>query len=337
MALALGVLQALSPSGAASATAPPDQRSSATFTYQGLPYPYTTFAPGTRQSRPPLLVALHGCGTTPASLEEATELDALAHREGLVVVYPDSTVDDAEVNCFRAASLPALETRTTGDAAALAALTRAVAAQFHADATRIYLLGMSGGAIEAAMLGPLFPDLYAASALHSGIGYGHGGAGCLKQYVSTLTPTQMASSAFAAQGSFRRLLPSIVFHGTADQTVAYQCGRESTEQVRLMNNLTLQALGSTSRLSAAPTHSLTSTAGSKQGLTWVRESWELPGNRCPVLQMWSVQGMDHRWSGEPHPDPLPGDGFGGPSATTYLWDFLSRISKTPLGYTCARR
>src|SRR4051812_38526060 len=43
------------------------------------------------RSRPaPLVVMLHGCGTTAEEMEGATELDQQAERDHFVVLYPDA-------------------------------------------------------------------------------------------------------------------------------------------------------------------------------------------------------------------------------------------------------
>jgi polyhydroxybutyrate depolymerase len=100
-----------------------------------------------------VLLALHGYGDTGANFIAALGLPALARRDGLVLVVPDGTPDprgnrfwdatDACCNFFG---------RPIDDVAYLRGLLRDVAAAYHVDARRRYVIGLSNGAFMASRL-----------------------------------------------------------------------------------------------------------------------------------------------------------------------------------------
>jgi polyhydroxybutyrate depolymerase len=97
-----------------------------------------------------VLLALHGYGDTGANFAEGLGLPALARREGFVLVVPDGTPDrrgnrfwnatDACCNFFDS---------TVDDASYLRGLLEEVAAAYHVDPRRRYVLGLSNGAFMA--------------------------------------------------------------------------------------------------------------------------------------------------------------------------------------------
>ncbi|MBN2574454.1 MAG: hypothetical protein JXP73_07800 [Deltaproteobacteria bacterium] len=97
-----------------------------------------------------VLLALHGYGDTGDNFVTALGLPALARREGFVLVTPDGTPDrrghrfwnatDACCNFFD---------KAVDDVAYLRGLLEEVAAAYHVDRRRRYVLGLSNGAFMA--------------------------------------------------------------------------------------------------------------------------------------------------------------------------------------------
>jgi len=100
-----------------------------------------------------VLLALHGYGDTGANFVEALGLPTLARRAGFVLVVPDGTPDrrgnrfwnatDACCNFFD---------DPVDDVAYLRGLLAEVAAAYHVDRRRRYVLGLSNGAFMASRL-----------------------------------------------------------------------------------------------------------------------------------------------------------------------------------------
>lgn len=100
-----------------------------------------------------VLLALHGYGDTGANFIAALGLPALVRRDGFVLIAPDGTLDprgnrfwnatDACCNFFGS---------PVDDVAYLRGLLGEVAAAYHVDARRRYVLGLSNGAFMATRL-----------------------------------------------------------------------------------------------------------------------------------------------------------------------------------------
>jgi poly(hydroxyalkanoate) depolymerase family esterase len=170
---------------------------------------YTPSGTAPKQGRP-MVVYLHGCTQTDADAAAAgfgTGWNALAEREGIVVVYPMQAeyrggVDGNGAACWNW-FLPPHQQRDAGEPALIADITRAVAASHQVDPRRIYVTGVSAGADMSVVMGATYPDLYAAIGVFAGCAY--------------LTCTDVTgAAAYQAMGPRARAVPAIAFQGTAD-------------------------------------------------------------------------------------------------------------------------
>jgi polyhydroxybutyrate depolymerase len=105
----------------------------------------------------PLVIALHGNGGTGKRMEQLTQLDRIAAREQFIVVYPDGV--DRHWNDGR----PELETGVD-DVAYIRALIDELAERHSIDRSRVYVTGLSNGAMMAFRLGCDLADRIAAIA-----------------------------------------------------------------------------------------------------------------------------------------------------------------------------
>ncbi|MGW4531079.1 extracellular catalytic domain type 1 short-chain-length polyhydroxyalkanoate depolymerase [Nocardia sp. NPDC004340] len=302
-----------------------------------LTYSYEAFVPGDLPENPALVVMIHGCKTTAEQQHRANLLDPIARGGGFVVLYVDgSPFHLLQQRCWSGLLAPAVESRASGDAAAIAAMTRLAIERYHVDSDRVYALGMSSGAYETTLLGAYFPDLFAAIGVHSGAAFDHGALGCVGPYLPTVSTGQLAAQAFSAERQHRRVLPVIGFHGDADPAVPYECGREVIEQWRQTDNLVLTAQADPHGIPPQPTGITDGVADRPEGLSYTVESWQQHETNCPTLQLWTIHGMAHYWSGgSADPDSAEFTDARGPNASRAAWDFFSRIHRTDMGFRCA--
>jgi poly(hydroxyalkanoate) depolymerase family esterase len=302
----------------------------------GHVYHYAVYVPSSHRpsSALPLVVVIHGCTTTADQQAAASGYNSIAEQRRFVVLYPDvDSVDVAHGRCWKGIWDPGAEGRSRGDAGAIAAMTSVVVTRWHIDRARVFVIGISAGAFETAILGAAYSDLYAAIGIHSGAAYRGGEPGCLAENEVPTGATDLASAALAAMGARARVMPVIVFHGDHDDTIPYRCGQEATAQWLRADNVILQR----ERRAPLPlTPTGISRASVPSGHPYTVLSYA-DSSGCPIAQLWTVHGMGHYWSGgSADPASVRYSDPRGPSAAAASWAFFShwRLSG-PVG-PCAR-
>jgi len=222
----------------------------------------------------PMVVMLHGCTQSPDDFAAGTRMNALADERGFIVVYPAQSAQANVQKCwnwFRTED----QVRESGEPAILAGITREVATTYRIDERRIFVAGMSAGAAMAVILGAMYPDLYAAVGAHSGLAYG----------AAHDVPSAFGAMHGASKStpSAAIAVPTIVFHGDADRTVAARNAAAIIEQATARHDpATLRP----------ETGSGTASGGRNYRRTVVRDA-----SNAVVVEQWTLHGAGHAWSG----------------------------------------
>ena len=194
------------------------------FTFEGATYPYRLYIPlapasGSNEASPmPLVVLLHGCKQDALDFSKGTAMNALAETQQVMVLYPEQITSANALRCWNWFE-PGHQQAERGEPGMIAALTRQIVQQHAADPQRVYIAGLSAGGAMAAVVSSLYPDIFAAVGVHSGLA-----AGAARDVMSAFGAMRSG-----AEGHALPVLPTIVFHGTADTTVHPDNGEHVTD------------------------------------------------------------------------------------------------------------
>lgn len=284
-------------------------------------YTPTTYHPGTAV---PLLVMLHGCTQTAADYAAGTGMNELAEQYGFIVLYPQQKRTSNPTLCwnwFKSSH----QFRDRGEPAIIAHMVQAIkenTSQWTIDSSRVYVVGASAGAAMAVILGATYPDIFAAIGVHSGVEYQ-----AVTNIISGLKmirrvgpdPVKQGRRAYEAMGSYKRMMPTIVFQGTRDKIVPPINGDQVVQQWMRTNHLASQGL-----YAADFNNPTTATSGQVPGgRSYTVYTWKDQTGR-EVQQYWKILELGHAWSGGnpagSYTDPR------GPNASEAMYQFFMNHS-----------
>jgi poly(3-hydroxybutyrate) depolymerase len=164
----------------------------------------------------------------------------------------------------------------------------------------------------AAIMGATYPELYAATGIHSGLAYGSASDlasayAAMRGTVSPAAPSPRKSHIKGANGRVR----TIVFHGGSDQMV-----HPSNAEMILVE----------ARASLTGPAQETQHVGSAGGRAYTR-TVITDASGVPHVEHWAIEGLAHAWSGGSpegsHTDPH------GPDASQEMLRFFLRSPAQP--------
>lgn len=276
---------------------------------------YKVFVPRSWTGRSmPLVVELHGCGSSPDAEAHATRLNDFAAKRGFLVAYPEQDLAANGTGCWNW-FLPAHQTRGSGEPSIIAGITAAVQKRWNADKRRTYVGGISAGAGMAMNLTVTYPDVYAAGLIDAGCEYK--GTTCFGA-PGAVPPDVSGDLAFSEMGPRARVVPLMLAHGTLDFTVPPIDSDEIAQAaLRIVDNVE-GAAGRPTGVARTAARKRTDT--SPGGVTSdVKVFTDLKG--CPVVEQWLVHGMGHEWSKAPPDDSGNATFVNGPDITAAALSF----------------
>jgi poly(hydroxyalkanoate) depolymerase family esterase len=229
----------------------------------------------------PLVVMLHGGTQDAVTFAAATGMNDLAEREKFLVAYPEQP---RSANAGRYWNWFALghQRRDAGEPSLIAGITAQVTSRYGADAARVYVAGFSAGGAMAAVMAAVYPDLYAAAGVHSGLAYA-----AATDLPSALQAMRQGPPHPARLPAPSRAVPLIVFHGDQDATVA------PANAAGLIGHV-LAAASPDRHPGALPT---TVTSGQVSGgHAYTRTCYQHPAGAA-LAECWIIHRGGHAWSG----------------------------------------
>ena len=266
-----GVMSGIDPTRPA--TAPlPGQFLDDSYTNAAGTRSYKLYIPSSYNGTPmPLVVMLHGCTQHPDDFAAGTRMNELAEEMHCLVVYPAQSQQANSSRCWN--WFNALDQqRDQGEPSIIAGITRKVMSSHAVVDSQVYVAGLSAGGAMATIMGTLYPELYAAVGVHSGLPFA--------------SAHDLQSALAAMRGDFKRPdietrgVPIIVFHGDKDNTVHPANGDELVKRgVR--------------HLQAAPVTEPGSVPNGHKYTRIVHHTEE----GTPHAEQWLIHGAGHAWSG----------------------------------------
>ena len=131
------------------------------------------YVPASLPAGRPLVLVLHGCSQTAASME-AAGWNKLADKHGFAVVYPEQNTANNPVRCFNWAGEygdPANLVRGQGENASIISMIDHAITKHGSDPKRVYIVGFSAGGAFAAVMLATYPERFAGGAIMSGLPY----------------------------------------------------------------------------------------------------------------------------------------------------------------------
>ncbi|XP_006457579.1 hypothetical protein AGABI2DRAFT_196213 [Agaricus bisporus var. bisporus H97] len=191
------------------------------------------YKPASVSSNPALIVAIHYCSGTAQAFYSGTSYANLADQHGFIVIYPDAP--DAG-GCWDVHTTATLTHDGGGDSLAIANMVRFAISNWGVDASRVYMTGLSSGAMMTNVLAGAYPDLFAAGSAWAGVPYGcFGGPDMWNSACSTGQITksgqQWGSDVRSGYPGYTGPRPKLeIWQGTLDTTLNYHNFGEGIKQ-----------------------------------------------------------------------------------------------------------
>jgi polyhydroxybutyrate depolymerase len=235
----------------------------------------TVYLPALRPGAPPapVVFSLHGLSIPSLLMPDITGLPAIADEAGFIGVFPEGTGGSWNTG-GAACGLGSFVSSGADDVTYLLHILDAVEALRAIDRTRVFVSGFSMGGYGTNALGCTRPDLFRA-----------------------LAP---AAGGMAIGPCATGAIPVMIFHGTADGTIGYDCGVQARDAWVAHN-------GCSSQVDKVPVMGGTC-------------KWNVGCPPHAQVVLCTFDGMGHGWAGSINPFAFGGLEF--ESATGLMWRFF---------------
>jgi poly(hydroxyalkanoate) depolymerase family esterase len=193
------------------------------------------YVPTSVRAHPAILVAAHWCTGSGPDMYNGTEFASFADQYGFIVIYPSANRDG---KCWDVASDGALTHNGNSDPAAIRSMVKWAVRHHGADANRVYVTGISSGAMLTNVLLGDYPDVFKAGAAFMGVPFycfytgtvGGWNNDCSTGNI-TKTPQEWGDLVRAAYPGYTGPRPRMqLWHGTLDEALNYHNLGEEIKQ-----------------------------------------------------------------------------------------------------------
>ncbi len=247
-----------------------------------------------------LVIALHGGGSNGKSMARFSGLGETADRYGFVVAYPDGSGRTDLIRTWNSGACEGYaKSKQVDDVAFIKALIIHLVDKYNVAPGRVYVTGMSNGAMMAYRLAAEIPDRLAAVAAVSGT---------LDIDAAKVTTP----------------LPILHFHGTADQHVPFDGGHGEKSYAQNVHTSVKATLDAWIRVNGANTTPKEEQLPDNKddGTTVIKSTYSSPSERDSVV-LYKIVGGGHTWPGRPRLEKMLGPATEDISANEVMWKFFA--------------
>ncbi|RYP32644.1 hypothetical protein DL766_003864 [Monosporascus sp. MC13-8B] len=195
------------------------------------------YIPTRLAANPPIIVAIHYCTGTAQAYFNGSPYARLADQKGFIVIYPESPYSGT---CWDVSSRQTLTHNGTGNSNSIANMVYYTIGRYNADPAKVFVTGMSSGAMMTNVLAATYPDVFAAGIVYSGVPAGCfvSSSGAVNGWNSTCANGQSRTTAQHWAQVVRDMYPGYdgprprmqIYHGSADSTLAAPNYQETIKQ-----------------------------------------------------------------------------------------------------------
>ncbi|KAK4231134.1 hypothetical protein QBC38DRAFT_533772 [Podospora fimiseda] len=194
------------------------------------------YVPDRLASNPALITAVHYCGGTASAFQGNTNAyRAAADQQGFIVLYPESPNSGG---CWDVSSPASLTRGGGGDSNSIANFVNWAITQYNVDRNKVFLTGLSSGAMMTNVLSATYPDLFKAATAYAGVSAGCFRTGTVAGWNNTCAEGRSISTqahwASVATGMYPGYTGSrprmMIYHGSQDEIINAQNFQETMKQ-----------------------------------------------------------------------------------------------------------
>jgi len=292
-----------------------DRASPSTVVVGGLKRTYRIYVPASidKSSPVPLLIGLHGGGGSSRSFQRLTlsRFNDLADEKGFIVVYPDAL--DRHWNDGRGVEKYSAQRESVDDVAFISALIDKIASEHNIDLGRVYVTGMSNGALMSFRL-----------------------AFQLSNRIAAIAPVAGAMiENYSALGSPAEPVPVLMINGEEDPLVPWEGGYITFGDEKLGRIISVQQSVqywvNHNNCSGSPVETWLPDNDPEDG-TRVYRLYYGNGTGGAEVILYGIQGGGHAWPGgyQYVPPGLIGNTSRDIDAAAIVWSFFENHSRAGL-------
>ena len=270
------------------------------------------YVPTRVAASPPVLVVAHYCGGSANAMfgfSGMPAIEAAANTYGFIMVFAQTTNPASSADCWDVGSKASLTHDGGGDTQAIAEMVQYEISKRGADASRVYMMGASSGAMLTEAMLAVYPEVFKAGAEFSGVPAGcwSDGWSAASNWGATCASGEDTMTAQAWGDLVRGMYPGYtgyrpriqLWHGTADKTINYNNEGEAIKE--WTNVLGLSATPNSTDTTSTPGFTIEKWQNSPCGFTVLEAHIQANGGHTTPIDSSSV--IDFFGLDKAEPDP----------------------------------